>query len=352
MRQETTTIPVRLLALALSVSAVTQPWVPHADAAGRQNKTKLGTLDVDLIRPQWYVQDKEIERSARRLFTEQKFSDLEALGEACRHRIPAYPNGLTQLGAFRKALTKPADYDQQFKLLDAWLKAKPNSSLASAVYADNLVDWAWDARGTGYSQTVSDRAHNLMQERLSRARKMLEQVKDRSKRVPIWYSAMQTVALGQGWEKDEYMRLFQEAIESYPEYCPFYFNAVYYLQPRWYGDEHEWEQFAAREADRLGGSSGDVLYARIVWNVHRDMGDDNLRKSSFDYQRAKKGLLAISGQYPQDLSARSELAWLATMRNDIETARKIFLDLDSKVAINVWEDKKKFFELRKIALEE
>jgi hypothetical protein len=80
---------------------------------------------------------------------------------------------------------------------------------------------------------------------------------------------MQFVALGEGWNLAAYDKVFNEAVAFESTYTYFYNNKVMYLLPRWFGQEGDWQKFAAQSADKMGSEAGDILYARIGWRVHK-----------------------------------------------------------------------------------
>ena len=78
---------------------------------------------------------------------------------------------------------------------------------------------------------------------------------------------MHTVALGQGWRRNEYDALYKKAVEGEATYYEFYFRKAYYLLPRWYGKPGEWERFAeeaAKEAKRCHFKRIGVLGTRYL----------------------------------------------------------------------------------------
>jgi len=79
-------------------------------------------------------------------------------------------------------------------------------------------------------------------------------------RCPHLYDVQLTVARWQGWRREDYDRLFEEAVVFAPRYRALYRNKAIYLLPRWGGREGEWKEFAEDSANRLGGPEGEDLY--------------------------------------------------------------------------------------------
>ena len=75
-----------------------------------------------------------------------------------------------------------------------------------------------------------------MRSRIESAKGVLLYCKDRRSECPGWWTAMQTVALAEGWDWKTYSGLLDEAMKQEPTYQSFYDNAAYFLLPRWHGD--------------------------------------------------------------------------------------------------------------------
>jgi len=88
-----------------------------------------------------------------------------------------FPGGDWKLYRFYQGLAKPeggnddsdATWQHHVKALANWLKASPHSTAAHIALAEGYSDYAWNARGTGYADTVTDRGWKEFYERLARA---------------------------------------------------------------------------------------------------------------------------------------------------------------------------------------
>ena len=59
------------------------------------------------------------------------------------------------------------------------------------------------ARGSGYSDTVSESGWNLFGKRVELGKSTLLGAARLKEKCPYWYEAMQKVALAQGWQKQQ-----------------------------------------------------------------------------------------------------------------------------------------------------
>lgn len=348
------TAPILAIWLALGVCSSGSLAIKD----GTQPRKMLGTLDVELVRSPFTANSKVVTRKVIQALNKKDWDALELLGQVAENDKDFSVMGYNQVSTFGDALEelKGTSIEKRLEQLQAWQSAKPKSSLAAAAHAELLVTYAWKARGSGWSNSVSEEGWNLMHERLNSARKALSAVSGKGiRKTRGWYKAMSHVALGQGWSHAEYDALFDEARKAYPDFSQFYYDKAYWLLPRWYGEPGEWERFANESADALGGKEGDMLYARIVWYIHTVVSDE-LQHSDFSMQRFESGLNAMSQAHSNSpdwvVSPLSELACVAMDRGDREIARRAFDRLDNKVSVRVFRYKEQFFSKRKLVYQD
>jgi hypothetical protein len=230
--------------------------------------------------------------------------------------------------------------------IKAWMAAKPDSVTARVALAHALTDYAWKARGTGWADTVTESGAKAMEDRLAQAQEVLQEAKKLPQKCPGWWDTAQRVALGQGMDKATYMALVDEATAFEPTYMDFYSNAVLFLQPRWYGESGEAEQFMEKEADKRKGDEADVFYARCVWLLNLRRLDPNLFDAhpQLSWPRTAKGFETLLKRYPDSLSVLSEFARLSVRAHDKARAKPLFMQVGPKMDSRVWFDEADTFE--------
>jgi tetratricopeptide (TPR) repeat protein len=219
-----------------------------------------------------------------------------------------------------------ADWQARLDLLKQWAKARPDSATAKVALARLIGSYAWRARGSGYSDTVSQDGWKVFEDRLELAMSILNQVKDRP---PLWYMPAQRCALGQGWERQKYDAMVEECRKAYPTYDSVVFGKCYWLQPRWHGQEGEYESYIAGEADKRKGVAGDLLYARSAWYVET-MIDNVLNETKLSWSRVKSGLIEDIKEYPESLLAKGMLSMFAMEVGDEKSAQGAFSQSSAK----------------------
>lgn len=311
------------------------------------------TLSLNLVRDSRFNRFQEASAKAQDLFYKQQWQALDqyiATEEKARDGAGGDLgiSGVTipdKIWLSLKDARKNDDFEKQLAAVALWQKALPDSPYPRVMKGMVLNKYAWFARGSGWANTVTEEGQKLMEERLNLSKVELNKVPE-SKRPFQWYLEMQRVALGLGFEKQDAEALFNSAIKAYPNQIGHYKSRTYALLPRWYGEDKEWEKFARNCADKVGGTAGDVLYARIVWYIHKDF-EDEIISANPDMTRFERGLNELGKKYSDQITPQAELAKMYLTLGDKKKAAKLISDLGNNVPMIVFESKSEFLECKK-----
>lgn len=138
-----------------------------------------------------------------------------------------------------------AEIDRSFNEVD------PANPVKLELDGDFYVEDAWNARGGGWGNTITEEGGRLFGERLAKAAAILEPLYTQYPGETGTCLAMMTVELGQGQGRDRMEMWFQRAIKIDPEDMQPYNSKEYYLQPRWYGSVEDIMTFG-RECVKTG----------------------------------------------------------------------------------------------------
>ena len=72
-------------------------------------------------------------------------------------------------------MSTPEDRLSNLRQIQSWVDATPKSITARVALAHVYVNYAWDARGDGTSDTVSENGRNLFGQRLEKAKVVLDE---------------------------------------------------------------------------------------------------------------------------------------------------------------------------------
>lgn len=295
-----------------------------------------------------YARYQEVFRETRRLRDARDTAGLEALAASLRSEAAILDDSASLISRFyNAAVNVPEEEPAQSEAMafyEKWAADQPGSITAQICLADALTSYAWNARGSGYANTVSDEGWKLFTDRLARAWDILKTARSLPAKCPGWFSAAQTVALGQGWSRDDYMAMVDQAIADYPAYGEFYTNTCYWLTPRWYGERGDFEKWLALRADSYPPADRDRQYARFVWLADRMpvSGEIVFSPDRLDWDRTRHGFDLWLKDDPGNLLVRSEYARLAVLANDRVTAREQLSLIGPKFLPAMW--KKDRFE--------
>jgi hypothetical protein len=236
-------------------------------------------------------------------------------------------------------------FEDRIAELQDWVSVKPESITARVALANVQIDYAWNARGSDYASTVTDKGWQMFGERLNEAAKTLREAKKIDEKCPWYWYEMMSIAVGMQLPKDQFNEIFNQAISYEPNFIAYYGSRANFLLPRWYGNQGEWENDLAKSADKIGGDDGDVLYAQVVWRVNRNTKFDNIfRENNLSWPRVKKGFEVLEKRYPNSLAVKNEAAYLAFYAQDAPTARKYFDEAEGQMDKSIWQSQDEFLQ--------
>ncbi len=345
-------LPALILSCLLFAGCSKNQTADNASASGPGNQTNaaIGKIlqNFVVVESAETKEKEEIKNQAKTLFDAKDFDKLDSLAAQYRESRECYADGNWKLSEVYVGLELPdkasdSEWESHLAVFNDWIKARPESITARVALADELLGYAWKARGTGYANTVSRTAWQLFSERLQRALTVLRDARTLKEGCPYWGSTMLRIAIGSGTERSQYETLFKNIVLAYPDYSRYYTLRATYLLPRWHGKTGEWEADLVASADKIGGEEGDLLYARVVWNMQQGRTFDNIfKESKLSWERIARGFAIIEKRYPDSLAAKSERAFLTALGGPVNEAESSFNKLEGKVDLSIWMDRDEF----------
>src|SRR5882762_11266709 len=316
----------------------------ETDAAGLN-----GDLSVDIHALHNFID------TAARILNEEKFVELDCLAGHARSAKQRLPGGSWKIHLLYQGLRQPVpypvhatqeDWGDLLQRLQRWVKARPESITARVALALAYLDYAHDARGSGYASTVSESGWKLFEQRTAEAKRILKEASALATKCPEWYVAMQMVSVNQGWSVTEARALFEEANKFEPEYYTYARDLAYYLLPKWSGDAGDTEKFLQEVADRIGADKGDILYFQVAAANYVICGCDGNPELSWD--RIKRGFEASEKRYGVSMPNSNRIAYLATYfgERDLIYAGKILTRIGDQWDAETWGRQEEFAKIR------
>lgn len=284
----------------------------------------------------------EYQDAIAQLLKEQRFTDLDCIADAARSSKARFSGGAWKLRNGYLGLNEPRpghptqdDWRKHLQLVERWTKRNSQSITARIALAESYINYGWDARGSGTSDSVSDSGWKLFGERLEKAKTILNRDPKLSRICPEWYVAMELVAQGQNWELAEQNALVERAIAFEPAYQYVYRVHATILLPRWKGEEGDSAHFAQAAADRIGGDAGDIIYFHIASFIVCCASDDPEFKH-FSWPRVQRGFAGLEKQYGPSLNTTNAFALMAVKAGDPVAADAAFKRIGDQWDKDTW----------------
>lgn len=275
----------------------------------------------------------------RRLYNNRNFAELEALAAKLRDGKERFADGEWKILEFYDSQDCADDEPEAMwrlhdKIHQEWEEKYPESITARVSRARFLTNYAWQARGSGYANTVTAEGWRFFHERLEQARVILDRSKNLKPSCPVLYSSMMKIALGQGWERADFDALFKEAKAFEPEYQKYDCLRAYFLLPRWHGEPGEWETVAEGEIGRQG-ATGHAIYARVVTQMD-EYHDNIFQESNASWRKVRKGFDDLLATYPDSKKLLNTYCRMACLAGDASQAKKLFERIGDDKVPGIW----------------
>jgi hypothetical protein len=279
------------------------------------------------------------------------FTALEYLAARLRSR-PSFCPWDARFSLYDKMLDDTARISYRFsdgdEVLANWLAKFPNSETVRLAVAQQHIWRGWEARGTGWANTVSRDAWQVFHENIEQAWQIIQPIADAPDPPAEVFPIVFEIAKTQSWEREEIDPYVQRLMEIHPSYASAHIAMAITLMPRWGGeDDREPEAYARRISDRIGGKEGDAVYSQIACELRR-YHDPNafMALLGFDMQRVHRGLAYLAEIAPDDRRAINNGLLFAYIQQDGALARQYlekFKPLEDSWLPEIWRDQRQFF---------
>jgi len=258
--------------------------------------------------------------------------------------------------AYKKLCLNPdAKYaaSQWIQNFEDWLKHNPESHFANACAGAFYIGHAWNARGTGWGNTVTGEGARLFAERLSIAQRYLEKAYQLDPSDPIVPARLIDVARGLGLEYEEMEKQFQRALKADKSEYEAYYRKLLYLEPKWQRTQEEAEErmfVYARESARSAPPNSLIpwILAEAHWEMYYQSGH---KKAYFRdpevWAELKNVYLSLAQRFPRSKKIHNWFALAAYLAGDQEIAKKELEIIKGDWVAEAWGNKKYFETVKK-----
>jgi len=248
-----------------SVLVMTDPSQDYASVcANAESMKQIPCPDSELFR-------SEGERPVQWAFGETDFKRLDALYTQWCTGKDRFPDGRWKLAEYESGLASIFPYNKNWgkdlSTIKAWQKSNPKSEAAMYAEASYWRQYAWEARGTGMSSTISKEGWELFKERLEKSINTLTRLNIQSSSCPAPYALTIKVLTDMGATDKQLSAVYSEGARRFPEYHNIYFSMARHYEPKWGGSIAQYEAFASEVAEHTKAFEGMGMYARLYWLV-------------------------------------------------------------------------------------
>ncbi len=320
----------------------------HESAA----KPQMSFASTSPTSPQTKVVDKEYEAYRQQIlqrFLKKDFSWIDQEARKVRSSKERLPGGYWKLRALYAAIEEPAgenpgdgDWEDLIQELVHWSEQYSQSVTAKVAMATAWKGYAWQARGAGFSDTVSAAAWEAFNKRLATSAQILSEASALNERCPHWYVTALWVGIGQSWDRPALEKIFEAGVKLEPTYYYIYQAKASYLLPRWGGTEGEWERFAEASALSLGGNQGDIIFFTIYSQMLTMHGMSLMNTHQKAVPKLIDGFRSIEKLYGAAPHRLNEACFFASFGNDLKTTSELFDRIGNSYDESVWHSKRTF----------
>lgn len=237
-------------------------------------------------------------------------------------------------------------------ILNRWIGKYPQSITARALLVYTYTQIAWNYRGGGYASTISEEGAKKFKDFLEKALEAGSEAMSLSNQDPALYDAMITAGLGASLPKEAIYVFLEAGRNVDPDYDTLYRSMSSVLLPRWQGRAGELEGFVDWVLSISRERTGFIQYAVLYSGLRSYVGNDDVRKYKYDWEKLKKGFIELLAAYPASFYYLNNYAFFATEAGDKELSKALFEKIGNRwdsVSKEIWVEKTFFDERKKWA---
>ena len=288
------------------------------------------------------MQRREAGCAAQRSFMHRDYAGLERRFAAARSALDDLPDGSSTYAGIVGGLTDLMEFGRvpvelQLQRFGEWRRAHPKSVLPDLLEAGLYHESAWAARGHGYAKEVRAQDWEPFRYRVSLARAILDDVAERGRDEPYWYSSSISVGLDGNDSRESMRDAFDVGARRFPSYEPLYRAMLRVLMPRWGGSSAEVADFV----DEVSLAQLDSTYARLYTVFVSMEGDDVdiLGNPRVNWPRIQAGLDLLRKQHSSSDFVLNVSAYMACRKGDAEAYAEVRAAVVDRLSDAAWSDK-------------
>ncbi len=256
---------------------------------------------------------------------------LEEVAERLRDTRAKFRTGRSQLELFYDIVGHGGLFDldppwaARLDFFADWMQQRPQSTTPRLCAADLLIAYAWQARGEGLANTLSERDRALFQERLTLAHEHALAAAELADDQPAVFMMLIHSAHGLTRNVAASRQHALRALRLDPAYIEVVQFMGTALLPRWYGRPGDLHDFGTDAVNTTRSSQGNAMYAVLAETVIQ------YELPEFTYQelkwnQIKQGYKDLIERHPEARGRRAEYIIHACRAGDRDAAEAAFAE--------------------------
>jgi hypothetical protein len=287
---------------------------------------------------------RQLSQQSAELLRAENFDELEGVAGEFRTNKTRLPSGFWKLFNYYEGLEAPhasstgRDWQTHLARLEKWRAQYPQSIAVHTALAASYANYAWQARGTGYADSVTEEGWQLFKERLHKAEECIAAARKLPATDPQLDCVNLMLAKGFNWDWRQYNAVFDEAVKREPQYMYLYFQKAGYSLPRWAGKRGDVERFTDEAVRLTQGAEGKVMYARLGVYLRQYVGKDEWFFDAYrlSWREMQEGFRDLEKQYPHSVWNLNQFCLMACHAKDSKTAHELFERIGDRWDADVW----------------
>ncbi len=235
--------------------------------------------------------------------------------------------------------SSPDGWAKTYGYIKELKKRYPRQPFVALAEAEYWMDYAWDARGGGFADSVTPEGAKLFEERLQKAEKVLADSRPYAASYPTWYEQMNQVQFLLSRPAHDQATTLQEGLNRYKGYYPLYFNMVNFTSPKWGGSWQAVDNFVKWSVEATKKDEAETLYARLYWFAYQNLlpGEELFKDTQASWPRMKKGFDDLMARHPKSHWNLNNYAHFACMAGDKAAYRTLRKRIGKNVVGYAWQ---------------
>lgn len=205
-----------------------------------------------------------------------------------------------------------------------WASRKGQGGYVRMAEALTLYGEAWQARGSGFSNTVSPEAWKLYHAKLMAADKVLEAASPELRQTGPWHALKLEIAFQHPEQEERRLPLLKAASAAWPEYDKIYLVPMRFAHPRWGGSFEVMDAVARFAMEQTGSRKGAAFYSLLYEQATRGERRYTLRDMNADWNLLKQGFRDVEARGAAQPWIWRNFARLACQIRDKEESRRLY----------------------------